>query len=155
MFDKDKKESSIHRVKKKEKISREESFDIIKGWIDETRSRVYGDDLKELQDMLWISVVDDRLVLDKDEKRKFTYILEEPIHKKDGSGSISIFKISKQTMNEVFKTEDQKSTSAKTTTMIQTFCTDSEGEEIPAGFISRLDPRDSITIQAIITAFFF
>lgn len=151
----DKKENNVQSIGKKEKITREESFKKIAEWVDVSRSRVYGDDLKELQDMLWVAVVDERLALDKDEKRKFTYTLEEKIQKKDGSGSIEMFKIVPQQMGKVFESEDQKSTAAKTTSLIQAYCKDSGMNEIPAGFITRLDPRDSIVIQAVITAFFF
>lgn len=143
------------KTDRKEKMTREESFTMVEKWVDETRSRVYGKDLEELQDILWISVVDERLKLDENIKRNFIYKLEEPIEKLDGSGDISIFKISPSKMNKVFQIEDKKSTSERSTSLIQTYCKDSESNEIPVGFITRLDPRDSIVIQAIINAFFF
>ncbi|MCK5613742.1 hypothetical protein KAR91_68390 [Candidatus Pacearchaeota archaeon] len=138
-----------------EKITREKAFKIIEGWVDETRSRVYGEELIDLQNLLWVAVVDERLALDKDVKRNFTYVLEEPIEKKDCSGSLSIFKISPTILDKILESEDKKSTAEKTTSLILTFCKDSEKKDIPIGFITRIDPRDSIVIQAVITAFFF
>lgn len=139
---------------KKDRMSREAAFKIIEGWVEETRSRVYGEALERLQDDLYIAVIDERLKMDESEKRKFIYVLEEPIIKKDGSGSISMFHISKQANLEVFKMEKFKTKGAQTDQLQQTYCRDSEGAEIGLGFISRIDPRDSSVIQAVISDFF-
>jgi hypothetical protein len=140
--------------KKKDRMSREEAFEIIENWVEETRSRVYGEALKKLQDELYIAVIDERLKMDESEKRKFIYVLEEPIQKKDGSDSISMFHISKRNQSEVFEMEKFKTKSAQTENLMQTYCKDSQGENIPIGFISRIDPRDSGVVQSIINEFF-
>lgn len=140
--------------RKKERMKRESAFEIVEKWVDETRSRVYGEELEELQDILWIAVVDDNLVMDVNEKRKFIYKLEEPIEKKDGSESISMVHISKRQLSEVFEMEKYKTDSAKTEQLIKTYCKDSDGKDISIGFISRMDPRDTKTIIAVVNAFF-
>jgi hypothetical protein len=140
--------------KKKDRMSREEAFEIIENWVEETQSRVYGEALEELQDELYIAVQYERLKMDESEKRKFIYVLEEPIEKKDGSEAISMFHISKRKQSEVFEMEKFKTKSAQTEKLMQTYCKDSQGEDITIGFISRIDPRDSNVIQAVISTFF-
>ena len=38
--------------------------------------------------------------------------------------------------------------------MFQTYCTDSEGNEIPHGFLTRIKDRDQAIISAVILGFF-
>jgi hypothetical protein len=141
---------------KEEKMTREQAFLKIENWINETRSKAYGESLLELQDIIWVAVADERLVLDENEKLKFIYVLEDPItSKNDGSAVLSMVHMKSQTMKKIFEIEKCKSTSEKSYKMIESFCTNSDGEEIPIGNIMSLNPRDSIIIQAVISAFFF
>jgi hypothetical protein len=147
-----------NKESKREKMTREESFDLIEKWVESSGARIYGDDLVELQDVLWQSVVSERLVLEEGTKRDFKYVLEEPIVFKDGSGAISMMKIKSSKIGKVFETEKYKSEGARATAMIKLHCSidkDGEDSDIQIGFIERLFTRDSIVIQAVIMAFFF
>jgi hypothetical protein len=140
---------------KEEKMTREEAFLKIEKWANETRAKVYGESLLDLQNVLWVAVVDGRLSLDENEKRKFVYVLEEPVKSsRTNEVVLSMIQIKPQIVSKVFEVEKCKSTDAKSSKLIETYCRSSEGEEIPIGNIMSFDPRDTAVIQAVIGAFF-
>jgi hypothetical protein len=138
------------------KMTREQAFELIAGWVEKTKSRQYGESLLELQDILWVAVRDERLCLDENSKLKFKYVLDEPIMNKAGTETVlSMVTIQRTMMSQVLKMEQIKNNEEKAYKMIESFCRDSEGETIEQGFIMRLDSRDSVIIQSVIGSFFF
>lgn len=145
----------IMKKDNKEKMSREESFIIIDEWADKTRSRLYGEGLEETKDMLWREVMDERLVIEDDFK-SFKYKLEEPpIDQSTEKPAFEMVKIKKTKIDKVLKAEEKKSRSAQNIDLIKSHCVYDDGEEIPEGFIMRLDPKDVTTIVSVIQSFFY
>lgn len=138
--------------KKKSKMTEEEANETIKEWADIMEIRLKGDDYESLQNEIWMAVKNERLIFNRD-KMFFEYVLLTPIALSDGT-TISKIKISEADMTKkkgLGKFKDDIETQAAFT---KAYISDSEGEEIPIGYIMRIMDRDQIIINAVILGFF-
>jgi hypothetical protein len=136
-----------------EAMTEEKALSLIKEWADAMEVRLRGKDFEDLQNEIWLAVKNERLTFNK-ENEIFTYTLIKPIKDKDGKETVlSVLTISECSMNDkktISKYEDMEAA-------IETFrvyCKKVEGEEIPAGFLSRMKDRDQNIVLAVILGFF-
>ena len=148
-------ENKIFKMKKEsnEKMSQAEAFEIIQGWGDDLEVRLIDEDFEEVQKEIWQAVALERLTFDPGDE-VFAYALKKPIKDKDGLDVISIIKIHETDMNSKRGMSKHKDDIDTVAAMFQAYCKDSEGKEIPHGFLTRIKDRDQIIISAVVLGFF-
>lgn len=136
----------------KEKMPYSDVIKKIKSWADDMEVRLKGDDYEAMQNEIWLAVQNERLTFDSG-KEIFTYVLKKPVEHKDNSGSLSILTIRECDMNDkkdISKYKDMEAVAE----MFKAYCRDTEGNQIPVGFLSRIKDRDQAIISAVILGFF-
>ncbi len=143
----------IKNKKNPEKLSQAEAYKIIRKWGDDMEVRLIDEDFEAVQNEIWLAVVSERLTFNQADEI-FTYVLKKPIKDKDGNVHTSMIKLRETELGEkrgMTKHKDDIDTMAA---MFQTYCTDSEGNEIPHGFLTRIKDRDQAIVSAVILGFF-
>ena len=110
------------------------------------------DDLNELQKSLHFPILKDKLVLNEG-SRSFDYVLKIAIKAKDGSDKYSKLTIKDCDMESKRVFNNLNDVTDKGAAMFQAYCS-VDGEELPIGFISRINSGDQMIINSIITGFF-
>ena len=138
---------------KKEKMSQDEAFDIIREWGDLMEVRLLDDEFEDLQKELWMAVKNERLVFDEVEEI-FTYKLKKPLKTKDGEVKYSMLKIQERPMEKKKGISKYKDDIDSLAAFFGAYCTDMEDSDIAIGFLTRIHDRDQSIISAIILGFF-
>jgi len=142
------------KKREKDKITQHKAFEILLDWYELLEIRLTPEDFGEVQKELWRVVSTERLSFDR-ESEIFTYVLKRPIKDRgDGKVLYSMIKMQDCDMNSKSEYQKIKDDFSRGVGMLQAFCSDSEGKEIPSGFLSRLFTADEINISAVILGFF-
>jgi len=110
------------------------------------------DDLKSLHRILHYPILKEKLVLSEIDK-SFTYILKEPIKANDNTVKYSSINIKDCDMEKKRTFNKLEDVTDKGAAMFQAYC-NTDGEDLPIGFISRINSGDQLVINSIITGFF-
>jgi hypothetical protein len=139
---------------KKERMSQDDAFKLIKEWGDSLEVRLLEDDFEEVQKEIWKAVQMERLVFNESDET-FTYVLKKPIKDiNEKEVAHSQLKIKECQMRDKKELEKYKKDFETAVATIKVYCTDMEGEEIQMGFLERLYDRDIQVLNAIILGFF-
>jgi hypothetical protein len=139
---------------KKERMSQDDAFKLIDEWSEFWEVSLSEDDFDVHKQVIWQAVRNERLTFNESDET-FTYVLKKPI--KDigtGQDKYTILKIAEQQLGNKKPIAKYKDDIDSTVAMFQVYCSDSDGEEMQHGFLSRLFDRDMNIIKAIILGFF-
>lgn len=139
--------------KKKETKTKAEIDAIIDGWLEDRECNFDEETANEYKRPLFFAVKKDRLSYN-DSERSFTYMLKSPIKNDKGEDKYSMFKISPSKIGNKTDIEKQKLSIDQTIQTFKAYCTDTNGEEIPIGFLMKIDDDDQDVLLAIILGFF-
>lgn len=142
-----------NKENKNEKMTEAQAYEIIREWGNILEVRLKDDDFDSLQKELWLAVKNERLTFDE-QSETFSYVLKNPIQKKDGSGSISMIVIEETDMNGKREITKHKNDIDTLVALFKAYCKDSEGNPIEPGFLMRIKDRDQAIISAVILGFF-
>lgn len=144
--------------KKEESAKKKMSVEDVKAKIREWGEffEVFHDDkdVDDLQKILHFPIIKEKLVLNESDK-SFTYILKDSIKDRDtGSEIHSSVKIIDCDMTAKKGIQKIKNKEEKGEATMKAYVFDSEGQDIPIGFISRIKTGDEILITSLLTSFF-
>ena len=139
--------------KDKNEITKDKAFKIIREWGDDMEVRLFEDDFEAVQKEICMAVMKERLTFNSNEE-VFIYNLKKPIKDQNGNVVISIIKMKETEMNNKKGITKHKDDIDTTAAMFQSYCTDSDDQEIPHGFLTRIMDRDQHIISAVILGFF-
>lgn len=141
-------------MEEKKQMTQTEAFDLIKKWGEILEVRLLDEDFEEVQKELWMAVKKERLIFDENEE-VFTYKLKKPIKDLETEQVLySMLKIQETQMSNKREMDKYKNDIDRAAALYKAYCTDSEGNEIQHGFLTRIYDRDSNILNAIILSFF-
>jgi hypothetical protein len=148
-------EIKTENIKKEKKVmSQSEVFELIDKWGDELEVRLMDEDWEDVKKEIWKAVQMDRLTYDSADE-KFIYVLKSPIEDRTtGQPVISMIQIRETQMCNKRGMIKQKDDIDTVAAMFAAYCTDSGGNEIQHGFLTRIYDRDQAIISAVILGFF-